>query len=498
VLGLTPARGAATPRVPSPGAAGIGDPYWPTDGNGGYDVEHYDLRLSYEPATDVLSGVATLTATATQDLSRLNLDLDGLTVESVRVDRVTATWTRSADELQITPTVPLVANQRFSVMIGYRGVPVPVDDEFGVSGFLTTPDGAVIVGQPHVADTWFPANDHPADKATYRIAVTVPQTLQAVANGASVAKSLRGGKRTWTWSVNRPMASYLATLAIGRFTLRTYRADRIDYVDAIDPALFSRSSGGPGSIGARAEAAFARQPQILRFLSGLMGPYPFGQAGGIVDDAAIGFALENQTRPVYDKGFFTGGDSSTDDSVVVHELAHQWAGDSLALDRWSDIWLNEGFATYAEWRWAENQQRVTTDEIFAELADIPADDEFWDLVIGAPGAARIFDGPVYDRGAMTLHALRRAMGEADFATLTKRWFAEHRDGNVTTAQFIALAEQVEGRSLGSFFTAWLFTATKPSGLRSSTSSSPSTSPSTRAAASRLLDRIQARHAVPRR
>ena len=467
VVLTTVTGGAAAPRVPTPGAAGIGDPYWPTDGNGGYDVQHYDLRLSYAPTSDLLTGVATLRARTSQELSRFNLDLQGLTVDSVRVNRVSASWTRSgAHELQITPASALPPNATFDVMIGYHGKPEMISDEFGPSGFYTTGDGAIIAGQPHVAATWFPANDHPLDKATFTMAITVPRQLQAVANGALRSVVTRGGRRIWTWTTSEPMAPYLATMAIGTFDVRHSLADRISYTDALDPALFAQSSGGPGgSIGARAQAALRKQPAIVRFLSGVLGPYPFRQAGGIVDDdPGIGFALENQTRAVYAKEFFTGPDTPDDDLVVVHELAHQWSGDSVALARWSDIWLNEGFATYAEWMWLESQGRDTTDAIFADLASTPADDSFWDLPIGAPGAARIFDDPVYDRGALTMHALRRLIGDTAFRQLTRRWFSTYAQRNATTADFIATAEAVAARDLDTFFRAWLFSPTKPSGL----------------------------------
>ena len=395
---------------------------------------------------------------------------------------------RSDEELRIRPQRAIRKNRDFTVTVRYHGVPEKVVDAFGESGFFTTNDGALVVGQPKVADTWYPVNDHPLDKATYRIVITAPQALEAISNGQLRGiTDPAGGFRTWTWVMNKPMASYLTTMAIGQFDLDTYQVGRIDYLDAFDPTLDDAPSGSGASIGERARTALAKQPAIIRFLSGVMGRYPFGQAGGIVDDPEVGFALENQTRAVYWKGFFQGTDNGDDDSVVVHELAHQWAGDSLALARWRDIWLNEGFASYAEWLWSEEQGRATADEFFADLATIPTDDEFWALPIGNPGPDNIFEEAVYNRGAMTLHALRERIGDQDFSRLTKRWFTRYAQGNVTTRQFIDLAERVSGENLDPFFRTWIYTPTKPAGLDTPGSRSQAS------AAGDVVERLRARH-----
>ena len=492
VLGLAPATVvAAAPPVPLPGAPGIGDPYFQTDGNGGYQVDHYRLRIAYDPPTDQLTGEATLRATATQALSRFNLDLDGLAVDSVRVDGQNARWTRAADELQIRPARALRKNRPFTVVVRYHGVPVPVVDEFGESGFFHTNDGAVVVGQPHVADTWYPVNDHPLDKATYRIELTVPRALQAISNGALASISApRAGKRTWTWVMNKPMASYLTTAAIGRFDVDSYRTGRVSYIDAVDSTLFDVTTPSGGSAGDRAEAALAKQPAIIDFLETIFGRYPFGQAGGIVDNQDIGFALENQARPVYDYRFFTGATPIDDDSVVVHELAHQWAGDSVSLARWRDIWLNEGFASYMEWLWSQEQGRGAADEIFAEYASTPATDDFWNLRIGNPGPDNIFDGAVYDRGAMTMHALRERIGDRAFFRLTQRWMTRYAYGNATTRQFVDLAERISGQNLDPFFRVWIYTPSKPAVLEEAPAAART---SASASVRDQVQRMRARH-----
>ncbi len=215
----------------------------------------------------------------------------------------------------------------------------------------------------------------------------------------------------------------------------------------------------PGDIAA---GSLARQPEIIDFLEDVAGPYPWRSAGGIVDDfQGLGFALETQTRPIYARDFFSN--SVDGDSVVVHELAHQWYGDSLAVKRWSDIWVNEGFAYYTEWLWSEREGLGTAQEIFDFFyADfIPADDPWWDITIGDPGPDLLFEFPVYFRGAMTLHALRLEIGDADFFKTLRVWAQSRAGDNVTIPQFIRLAERISGEQLDALFDAWLFTPGRP-------------------------------------
>jgi aminopeptidase N len=466
LVALVPAAAVADDRrrEPTPGAPGIGDPYYPLDGNGGYDVAHYDLDLRYDPATDVLSGTATVEATATQDLSAFDLDLVGLEVREVTVDGEPASYTRAGQELTVTPERPLWEGRDFEVAVTYDGVPQTIQDELGGSGFFHTDDGAVVAGQPHGAATWFPANDHPLDAASVDVSVAVPEGLEGVSNGELENTRTDDGWTTWEWRAREPMATYLVTLAVGEFDLREYEADGIRFWDAVDPALATLdpdpSAEGP-LVGEIVDAALARQPEVLGFLSDTFGPYPFDTSGGIVDNTPnLGFALETQTRPVYSPAFFT--DPVLADTVVVHELAHQWYGDSVRLAAWRDIWLNEGFATYAEWLWLEREGLSTAQEQF-QLAYDGLPPELWQVVIGDPGSAlgELFSPAVYNRGAMTLHALRQVVGDTTFSQILQEWAATRAGEAVTTEEFVALAEQLAGRDLDDLFQAWLYTPERP-------------------------------------
>jgi len=430
-----------------PGAAGIGDPYFPAYGNGGYDVAGYDLGLRYDPATGRLGGTATITATATQDLSRFDLDFAHLTASAVTVDGRAARARADGDELVVTPPAGLVKGHRFTAAVTYAGVPQPLRNKaLGVGGWLRTADGGFALGQPESASTWYPVNDHPADKATWRLAMTVPDGLAAISNGVPGPRTEAAGWTTWTWAESAPMASYLTTVVIGRYRVTTTTHDGKPMITAIPDSL---PAGGP------AAKSIARTGEIADFLAGWFGPYPFDAYGGVVlDDSRVAYALETQTRPVYAASFFADGPNPV---VVAHELAHQWYGDSAALERWRDIWLNEGFATYAEWLWLEHTHVATVAQSF----DKAYAGFNWRLPAADPGATNLFDDAVYQRGAMTLYALRKAIGDPAFAGLLRSWAAAHRNGNVTTAEFIQAAQRAGGKDLGGLFQTWLDGTAKP-------------------------------------
>jgi aminopeptidase N len=438
----------------SPGSAGAGDPYYPLDGNGGYDVKHYDLAIKYTPATDGMTGVVKMRAQATQRLSAFNLDLDGLTIRSVTVDGRAAKVSRSGTEVTVTPRSSLSKGHTFDTKIVYDGVPKVISDpDLGDGGAFATDDGVIILGEPDVAQAWFPSNDHPSDKATFSIALTVPKDLQAISNGVPAGRSTDKTWSTWRWEQKEPMATYLAMAAIGKFDVKSYEKNGIRFVDAIDPAI-------PADTYARIAKSFAREPEILKFLSGYFGPYPFRAAGGIVDaDGEWGYALENQGRPIYTPQDFRNQEDG--DSVVVHELAHQWYGDSVAVQNWQDIWLNEGFASYAEWLWSEHEGLGTVQENFERLYAQPATASLWKSKVADPGAPNLFISSVYNRGGMTLQALRLTVGDAKFFSILRSWAQLNRGGNGSTKEFIALSERISHKNLDALFTAWLYTPSKP-------------------------------------
>jgi hypothetical protein len=217
--------------------------------------------------------------------------------------------------------------------------------------------------------------------------------------------------------------------------------------DAIDPRVPSGAS-----------RSLDKEERVIRFLADQFGSYPFQDLGGIVDKWPGGFALENQTRPIYPQGAFDRGPNPY---LIVHELAHQWFGDTVSVDQWQHMWLNEGFATYAEWLWSGAQGDGSPQAIMNYWCGIRTNDPFWDVEPGDPGIDDLFSFPVYARGAMTLQALRKTVGTDDFFEILHTWVADHSGATGSTDQFIELSESISGQELSAFFDGWLFTGAKP-------------------------------------
>ena len=436
------------------GAPGLGDPFYPDAGNGGYDVAAYDLELDYSPRSRKLEGRATIGATAEVALDRFNLDLrPQMKARSVTVDGAPArSEATGSQELEITPAAPIAAGAAFTVVVEYGGKPKAVKDPDGTTeGWIATKDGAFAPNEPQGSPSWYPCNDHPSDKALFSISLTVPRGLQAISNGELRGREKHGKRKTWRWRETQPMATYLATAAIGDFDLSRSDSAPAPSLYAVDPAILRETRNAK-----RKAKPLERTPNVTRWLAGRVGAYPFSTNGGIVDRVPdFPYALETQTRPIYT--------SLPSELLVVHEIAHQWFGNSVTPASWGDIWLNEGFATFAEFLWEEERGDESAAKIFNQLYATPADEgRFWNPPPGDPGAAKhLFARSVYTRGAMTLQALREKVGDDTFFSIVRDWVAEHAYGNATTAEFVALAERESGRELDDFFQVWLYERGKP-------------------------------------
>jgi aminopeptidase N len=433
-------------------SATTGDTLFPRQGNPGYEVRHYDVDLDYDPVANTFDSAQTqIRARALTELASFHLDLEGLTVDGVTVDGVTAPFTRTGHELVVTPATP-VAPGIFDVTVDYHGDPLEHTDPDGsTEGWVRTDtgDGATALGEPVGTMTWVPSDNTPGDKATWTFDITVPDTYEAAANGDLVSHDSDGTSTTWSWVQDVPMATYLATVSVGQFTftettMTSTTGREIPIWSFVDETLDSQAH------------AQALLPKVIRFEERKFGRYPVSSAGMIVDDADVGYALETQDRPFYPYGLGTG--------ALVHETAHQWYGDSVTLTDWHDIWLAEGFATYAQWLWGSAHDGSSPAANFRRLYAKPASSSLWHP---APteftNPADLFGAPGYQRGAMTLQALRERVGGQDFFTILRRWAAEHRHGNVRTRQFEALATKVSGKRLGGLFDDWLRLDGKPRG-----------------------------------
>jgi aminopeptidase N len=428
-----------------PGAAGVRDSLFGKLGNGGYDVSSYSLVLDYDPPTGHLSGTADIIAMATQDLSAFNLDLHGLAIESVMVNNRKAAFDRVGDEVTVHMDKHVAKGAPVRTLVRYAGIPRTITDSDGSKeGWLRTVDGALAIGEPTGSMTWFPGNHHPSDKATYEVKITVPKGLQAISNGVLHDRHPTGDRTTFFWKSADAMPSYAAMLAIGRYDMASSAVPRTGQpvVTAVAPSVAKESA-----------EVLARIPEVMNWAAKKFGRYPFGAFGAIVvPKGQLDYALETQTRPVFPI-------DQLDEDTLVHEVAHQWYGNSVTLKTWKDMWLNEGFATYAEWLWNEDYNSTPAQERFEVAFALDANWEF--APADPPSAAQVSDAPVYERGAMVLHKVRQAVGDKTFFRILPLWAQTHMHRNASTADFTAYVEKLSGKDLDPLWDTWLYGNEKP-------------------------------------
>jgi aminopeptidase N len=433
--------------VTSVESADVSDPYLPDHGNPGYAVQHYDLDLDYRVAGNRLSGRARLTMVTSEVLSGLSLDLAHLRVTKVVADtRRVAKFSQRGDKLFVSFDGAVPVGAAVVLDIVYGGAPRPIDGPWGDVGWEELADGVIVAGQPDGAPSWFPCNDLPSEKASYRITVTAESPYTVLANGELVERRVKASRTTWVYEQPEPMATYLATVQIGRYERQT--------VEAVVPL----HTVAPHRLQRGVAQDFARQPQMLLAFHDMFGPYPFPDYTVVVTDDDLEIPLEAQGLSVFGANHVDGHRGS--ERLVAHELAHQWFGNSLTVARWQDIWLHEGFACYAEWLWSERADHRPADayarEAWRGLAALPQD-----LLLADPGPELMFDDRVYKRGALTLHALRRAVGDGSFFALLKSWATTHRHGSVSTEAFVAHAQRKTDVPVTELLGLWLGTLPLP-------------------------------------
>jgi len=456
------------------------DPLMPWSGNGGYDAKHYDIDLTFTPATSgtgatpaSIDATTTITAaTAGNPLCSFSLDMLGLTVTSVMVDGATAAFSRIQDtgtsmyKLVVNPAIPVSGN--FTVAVAYNGQP----QQFAFQGAYNFPSGwipnrtitlggttypadggGVGLGEPTGAFAWYPVNAAVYDKASYTTHLTVPNDMQAVAIGALQSKTPVGtGQTRWTWDEPDPVTSYLTIAAIGQYahftdTHTTPGGTTVPIDVYVDAALDAATAGHAHYIDLL--------KQLLDWGEANFGPYQPAVAGYIMKSIAVNYALE-----IYGKPFYT---SDWGDSTFIHEFAHQWFGDAVTTASWADLWLNEGFATYVPWLWYEdhggltvNQQAMNTYNGSSPTASL------WSVAPAAmTSQSQLFGDWNYTGGGLALAALRQGIGPDLMKQLLQQWFAAHVGGSGTTIEFITLAEQVTGADLSQWAHDWLYTTGKP-------------------------------------
>ncbi|WP_448222073.1 M1 family metallopeptidase [Gordonia iterans] len=424
------------------------DPYLPNSGNLGFRVSRYDLTLDYRVSSNRLRGTATITATSYQQLNRFTLDLGrAMRVERVTVNGKPARHSHRSGKLAITPGQPIPPGGAMTVVVRYGGNPRPIRSLWGTVGWEELDDGSLCANQPNGAPSWFPCDDHPEAKAPFQISVTTDSPYYALANGVLIAKKRSAATTTWVYEQVEPMATYLASIQIGEYEHRRLSTSPVP-VYALSPRRLSR----------RFDASFANQVAMVEVFTELFGPYPFPQYTAVVVDEDLDIPLEAQSFSTFGANHCDG--SLTHERLIAHELAHQWFGNSVTLARWRDIWLNEGFACYAEWLWSQRSGGRSAEEwarhYYAKLAAEPVR-----VPLADPGPKVMFDDWVYKRGAVTLHALRLRLGDSSFFQLLHRWTDKYRYRAATTEDFIALASTYTSESLNDFWRDWLFVPDLP-------------------------------------
>lgn len=431
------------------GSAGLDDEYFPGLGNGGYDVHHYTIVLNVDMDSGDIVAQTTIAATATQDLSSFNLDFSGLDIQEILLDGETIEFSRENRELTLVPNTVLVADSEFEIVVNYSGRPNNISAT-GVPiaiGWNRYPRGIYVASEPSGAQTWYPVNDHPLDKATYTFEVTVPQPYVVAANGLLVDTIEDGDLVTYVWEASDPMASYLATVNIAEYVL----------LEEDGPNGLPIRNYFPADAANEAQVVFGDTVEMITLFNDLFGTYPFEAYGVVIADRNLGFALETQTMSLFGRNILDNGRA---EFTIAHELGHQWFGNSISPARWQDIWLNEGFASYSMVLWAEHAHgmdyRDTMIGVFYDQMNATA---FPPVADPSPNA--LFNGAVYYRGALTLHALRLTVGDEVFFEILQTYFARYQNGNATTDDFLAVVAEVSEQDLDDLFTAWLYETELP-------------------------------------
>ncbi len=440
---------APTPTAtPVAGATSVGDALIPELGNTGYDVMTYTLELAVEPAIGRLDGTTTIAATSElDDLARISLDFVGFDISEVLVDGRPATFQRQGKKLLVDVGPPaLVAGEPFTVSVSYAGQPLREDspyihfaDYLGLT-FLEN-QNFYVLSQPDGARYWFPANDHPSDKAAFHIALTVPLGQAGIANGRLMGTELAtlpDGSRgaTFFWEHNYPMAPYLALAAAGHYLRK----------DEISPSGIPLVYYYFPEFEEEFLEATAITGEAIEWMSELFGPYPFDSYGQATY-YALGVSMESQTMTLLSFQMLN-------ERTVIHELAHAWFGNWVTPSSWADVWRNEGFATYVELLWLDYREPGALQREIDAIAQQAAENGRT-YPLDEPPEGRLLAWDSYNRGALLVHALRLEMGDEAFFSGLRAYFERFGGGTATQEEFQAVMEEAAGFPLDDFFAGWL-------------------------------------------
>jgi aminopeptidase N len=457
-----PATTRPAPSVSGP--QGVGDALFPDLGNPGIDVASYDVRIDYDPESGRIDGDVTLEIDVTEDGTGFTLDAVGLAVDAVTVDGEAVTFVDGGPELSIAPGAPRWAGEQVELNVRYHARAGGWSSSAGLpAGWFATDGGSYVLNEPDGARTWMPANDHPSDKATWRFELTVPSGVEAIANGRLERHDTAGDRETWVWVHDEAMATYLVQLLTGQYEL----------VEATTPAGLALTSAVldatpevAGDAAAEVDGYLAAIPEQIAFFEGLFGPYPLQSYGISITDSRPGLAMETQGRSMFSEADLPDLASGEQPGyfpqlLLAHELAHQWFGNAVTPARWQDIWLNESFATYAEWLWLDH---LGLDDLEASATRGLQARQVPTVATGDPPVQDLFGAEVYEGGAVVLYALRQLLGPDALHALLREWVTANAGQSATTDDFAALVEarHPDATDWDRFWDEWLFSPSVPS------------------------------------
>jgi aminopeptidase N len=437
---------------------GLADRLFPDLGAPAVDVVSYLVKLDVDVDAGSFDAVVDVIADVDTSVRQMALDAAGFTVDSVQIDGDDAPFQQRGDELIIE--LPADSDRRVNATITYSAAPDEAFSAAGLpAGWFQTDGGSYVLNEPDGARRWLPSNDHPSDKAAWRFEITVPDGVTVSANGDLVQAG--GVGVPWIWQMSEEMPTYLVHLVIG------------DY-DVVDGGVLSSVDGDdielthlvPAGERAEFQRFIDETPQQFDFFEERFGPYPLEEYGLAFVDSIPGLAMETQGRSLFSQLDFQasglGGDRAQinflQHLLLAHELAHQWFGNAVSPATWSDIWLNESFATYAQYLWLDEIGLV---DLNSEMSQLLLERQTGDVATGTPTLESMFGFESYDGGSVVVHALRLKVGDDAFFKLLAEWIGMNTGTSQSSDAFISVAQDLTGADLGEFFDAWLYATSLP-------------------------------------
>ena len=434
---------------------GVGDELFPDLGSSDVDVTAYVISLTIDPTAEMIDANVAIDAEIADGIEVLPLDQVGLDVGDVSVDGTATTFTTTDTELLVD--LPDDAGTSVTVDVKYAFDPAGATSDVGLpTGWFTnvTTDDSYVLNEPDGARTWLPSNDHPSDKAEWTFELTVPSGVTAAANGELVNRTSGDDTDTWVWAELEPMPTYLVQLIVG-----SYEVVLSDPIELASGRTVPLTHVVPAGERTTFDAAIDSIGPQMDFFEERFGPYPLERYGLAFVNDLSGLAMETQGRSMFGADDFASGELDfIAELLLAHELAHQWFGNAVSPAAWSDLWLNESFATYAQWLWL--------DEVGLQSLDRYADRmlmqrQFVGESTGEPSVPELFGFLRYDGGATVVHALRLTLGDDAFFSLLTSWITDNSGTSQSTEAFIELAEEIHGDDLTQFFDDWLFAGDLP-------------------------------------